>query len=234
MDSVPPRKKENEDHSMFLSSVASTETFLTSRGLCTPLELPKEANSVGFAEVSPGARGLLKQNNLETTFPECQTKRAVHPKGENESTLHRTSEKNTESFCKRNRVRKSSLGQHGSKASQCILLASLKNKTLAKAMKLGPITYRDALKVTGKLCKAQLPLLKNHLGDGSDLFNDGEALLHEIATAHPKYNQIIRTLPILLNFIPGELKEKLMIEENAEWLKMGAYLVNKWISRSQA
>jgi hypothetical protein len=62
--------------------------------------------------------------------------------------------------------------------------------------------------MTGKLCKARLPLLKNQFGDRSDLFSDGEALLHEIATAHPKYNQMIRTLPILLNFIPEELKRK--------------------------
>ena len=229
MDSVTPRKKDNEDHSVFLSSVAPIELSLT-----TSLELPKEASSVDIPEVSLDARGLSKQNNLETTFPQWQTKRAVHSKRENESTLHRTSEKNTENSCRRNRVRKSSLGQHGSKASQCILSASFKNRTLSKAMNLGPITYRGALKMTGKLCKAQLPLLKNHLRDRSDLFSDGEALLHEIATAHPKYNQIIRTLSILLDFIPGELKEKLMIEENAEWLKMGAYLVNKWITRSQA
>lgn len=229
MDSVTPKEKDNKDHSVFLSSVALIELSLTPRGLRTSLELPEEAGSVGIPEVSLDARGLSKQINLETTFPEWQSKRAIHSKRENESTLHRTSGKN---FCKRNRMRKSSLGQHGSKASQCILSASLKNRTLSKAMKLGPITYRGALKMTGKLCKAQLPLLKNHLRARSDIFSDGEALLHEIATAHPKYNQIIRTLPILLNFIPGELKEKLMTEGNAELLKMGAYLVNKWISRS--
>jgi hypothetical protein len=42
---------------------------------------------------------------------------------------------------------------------------------------------------------------------------------------------MIRTLPILLYLIPRELKEKLIIEENVELLKIGAYLANKWISR---
>lgn len=94
-------------------------------------------------------------------------------------------------------------------------------------MKLGLITCRGALKITGKLCKAQLPLLKNHFRDRSDLFSDREALLYKIAIVYLKYKQIIRTLPILLNFILRELKEKLIIEENAEWLKIRAYLVNK-------
>jgi hypothetical protein len=226
-----PVQPENEYHSMILPSAAPTELPLTSCGLRTPRELPEETNGVGSPGVPLEASDFSKHNNLETTIPGCQAKRAVCFKKEHESALHRTSEKSTENFWKRNRVRKPPLFPHSLKSSQSIISAPFKNRALSKAMKLGPITYRSALKITEQLCKTQLALIKNHLKDRSDFFSDGEALLHELATAHPKYNRMIRTLPMLLHLVPGELKEKLMIEENVELLKMGAYLANKWISR---
>ena len=120
---------------MFLSSVAPNELSLTSCGLRTPLELPKEANSVGITEVPLDFRGLSKQNNLETTSPEWQTKRAVHSNRENQSTLHHTSEKITEISASETECESLHM------VSQCILSASFRNRTLLKVMKLGPITY---------------------------------------------------------------------------------------------
>jgi hypothetical protein len=231
MDPIQTKNKENEYHSMFLPSVAPTELDLTSCGLRTPRELPEETNDVGSPDVSLEASDSSKHNNPETTIPGCQPKRAVYPNKEHESALHRTSEKSTKNFCKRNRVRKPPFVPHSLKSSRSIISAPFKNRALSKAMKLGPITYRSALKITEQLCKTQLALLRNHLKDHSDFFSDGEVFLHELATAHPKYNRMIRTLPMLLHLVPGELKEKLMMEENVELLKIGAYLANKWISR---
>ncbi|CAG8175799.1 unnamed protein product [Penicillium salamii] len=231
MNPVQPKNKENEYHSIFLPSAAPTELPLTSCVLRTPRELPEDINGIGSSVVSLEASDFSKHNNLETIIPGCQSKGTVCSKKEHQSALHRTGEKSTENICKRNSARKRLLAPHSLKYSRSIISAPFKNRALSKAIKLGPITYRSALKITEQLCKTQLTLLKNHLKDRDDFLSDGETLLRELATAHPKYNRIIQTLPILLRLVPGELKERLMIEENVELLKMGAYLANKWISR---
>ncbi|CAG8079396.1 unnamed protein product [Penicillium salamii] len=229
MDFVSLKKRENKDHFGPLSTVAQTK--LSPRVLCAPLKLPKEAEMIDITEASMDARDLLKENTPETKFHGCQTNWAVCSEGEHESAIHRINEKSTKSLCKQKGVRRWSLDQKGPKASQSNTSASFKNRALSKARKLGPITYRGARTMTEQLCKTQLHLLKHHLKDRSDLFDDRDTLLHEIATAYPKYSQIIWNLPVLLNLFPGELKERLMIEENVKLLKMGAYLVNKWITR---
>lgn len=229
MDLVLPKK----DHSasMLLPSVAPTEVSLTFCGLPTSLEPLKETNS-NEPEIPLEASNLSKQNNLKTRSPGCKTERPACSRRENGSALHRTSGTSAEKLCKLSRVRKFPFGQYSSKACHSVLSASFKYKALSKAMKLGPITYRGALKRTGEFCKAELPLLKNHLKARSDLFSDGEALLYMIAAAHPKYDRMIRALPTAVNLVPGELKEKLINEKTLDLLKIGVFLANKWISRS--
>jgi hypothetical protein len=71
MNPVQPKNKENEYHSMILPSAAPTKLPLTSCGLRTPRELPKETNGVGSPDVSLEASDFSKHNNLVTTIPGC-------------------------------------------------------------------------------------------------------------------------------------------------------------------
>ncbi|CAG8361387.1 unnamed protein product, partial [Penicillium salamii] len=202
MDVLSSKKRQKKYHFGLQSDV--TEIKLFSCVLCAPLELPREA----------------KINNS-----------AVRSKREHKSAKRRFDKKSTSKLCKQKGVRKRSLNQDGFKGSQSNTSTSFKNKVLAKARKLGPITYRGARTMTEQLCKTQFNLLKHHLKDRSDVTDDGETLLCEIATAYPKYSQVIRTLPVLLNMLPGELKEKFMIKENVKLLNMGAHLLNNWITK---
>ncbi|CAG8293578.1 unnamed protein product, partial [Penicillium salamii] len=178
------KKRQKKYHFGLQSDVAEIKLF--SCILCAPLELPREAKIVDSPEDSMDARDLLKENIPEATFHGCQNNPAVRSKREHKSTKCRFDKKSTSKLCKQKGVRKWSLNQDGFKGSQSNTSTSFKNKVLAKARKLGPITYRGARTMTEQLCKTQFNLLKHHLKDRSDLTDDGETLLHEIATAYPK------------------------------------------------
>jgi hypothetical protein len=222
--------KGDNSASRLLPSTAKTEVSLKFCGFSTSLELPKRAKSIDEPEIPLEASKLSKQNNLNTRSPGYKTERHARSRRENELALHRTSGRSTEKLCKPSKVRKFPFGQF--KASHSVLSASFKHKAVSKAMKLGPMTYRGVLKITGELCKAELAPLKNHLNARSDLSSEGQDLLHVIAAAHPKCNPMIRALPTVVNLVPRELKAKLMNEKNVELLKIGVFLANKWISRS--
>lgn len=229
MDIVPSKQdSENQTTSILLPSVATAESPLAFCSLRTPLLLPKQTKSDNDFHAPHNPGDLSKQKAPEITSPGCQNEVKTT------TTINSNGEKSKENSSKRSRVQRFSLDKYQCKASLSVIPASFKHRALAcqKAMKLGPRTYRGARKITEKLCKAHLQFLKNHVKEQSDLLGGGETFLHEIATAHPKYNQMIRALPMLINFVPEELKEKLLIKENMELLKIGAFLVNKWVSRS--
>ncbi|CAG8946994.1 unnamed protein product [Penicillium salamii] len=81
--------------------------------------------------------------------------------------------------------------------------------------------------MTAELCKIKLHFLKNHIKDQNDLFSNREILLYKIASTYPKYNQLIQTLPILIELVPKELKEKIIATENIKILKIGALLIKE-------
>ncbi|CAG8302901.1 unnamed protein product [Penicillium salamii] len=213
MDVLSSKKRQKKYHFGLQSDVAEIKFF--SCVLCAPLELPREAQIVDSPEDSMDAGDLLKENIPEATLHGCQNNSAVRSKREHKSAKRRIDKKSTSKLCKQKEVRKWSLNQDGFKSSE---------KTGSNHLPRRPT-------MTEQLCKTQFNLLKHHLKDRSDVTDDGETLLRKIATAYPKYSQMIRTLPVLLNMIPGELKEKLMIKENVKLLNMGAHLVNNWITK---
>jgi hypothetical protein len=225
MDFVQP--KEDDSASILLPPVTPAEVSVTFGGLPTSPELPKKTKSMDDPETQVEASNLSKHNYVKTRSPGGETEQSTGPRKEDEadeSVQHRTSGRITKKFGKPSRVRKFPFGQYSSKASNSILSASFRHKALSKASKLGPITCRGALRIAGEL-------RKNHLKARSDLFSDGEALLHVIAAAHPRYDRMIRALPTAVNLVPGELKEKLMNEKTLDLLKIGVFLANEWISR---
>lgn len=231
----PPKKdSEHQGLSIVSSTVAKVGPSPTSQDSCTPLILSKEINSVNGYLVPLKVGDLSKKNPQETTCSAYQSEPPAHSETKAAPSILLTSLEATEDLGGRNRVRRSPPGLCNSKASVSHLSTRLKHRALAchKVIKPGPRIYRGARKLTGELCKAQLRFLEDHIKDQSDLFSDGEALLHNVATAYPKYNQIIRALPMLVSLVPEELKEKLKVKENVQFLKIGALLLKRWTSGS--
>ncbi|CAG7966714.1 unnamed protein product [Penicillium salamii] len=233
---MDPSIKGNEYQAFSIASStnAISGPSLTPCGSCNPLVLPKDIKSVKGPRIPLKASDLSELNAEETVSSGGQKESPAHSEIKAGPTIDVNKKKPSGGFIKQNQVRQSTLGPCNPKARASVIPARLKHRALAchKVMKLWPRTYRGARKLTAELCKAKLRFLRNHVKDQSDLFSDGEALLHEIASAYPKYNQIIRALPMLVDLVPGELKEKMMATGNMEMLKIGALLVKEWTSGS--
>jgi hypothetical protein len=230
----PDKDGEHQGRSIVSSTVANIGPSSTSWGSCTPLIPSKEMKSVKGYLVPLKVGDLSKQNPQETTSSADQSEPPAQSEIKAAPAILFTTSETTKDFGGRNRVQRFPPGLCDSKASVSHLSTRLKHRALAchKVIKPGPRIYRGARKFTGEICKAQLQFLENHVKDHNDLFIDGEALLHSVAAAYPKYNQVIRALPMLVNLVPEELKERLMAKENVQFLKIGALLLKRWTSRS--
>jgi hypothetical protein len=98
------------------------------------------------------------------------------------------------------------------------------------AMNRRLLTYGRAKSMAGAIIKKQIQSISRYINRQTNMPGGEvlESILRDMANKHPKYSQIIRALPVLLNYIPEKVKKDLMRKEHLEIMKIGVIIVKHW------
>lgn len=110
-----------------------------------------------------------------------------------------------------------------------------KHKALARpnvmnVSSIRTLAFRSTKRIAREIIKNHVRSIKHYVKERANLSvgEIHESILQELANKHPKYNQVIRMLPLLLKYVPEKVKKDLVTKEHAEIVKFGIMIMKQW------
>lgn len=124
--------------------------------------------------------------------------------------------------------------QANSRLNHCPTSSLPKHRVIGrqKVAKLGRLAYHGAWKIAKISLKSHKKALEVFLDNQEDSSSpmSGEQIFRDLAKRHPKYSQIIHTLPLLFQLLPSNLKKSWPGTQNDEMFKIGVQLMRHWLA----